>query len=324
MNHKELLLKIDPNMTFSVNTQIKEQLKWMIGTGEIESGDMLPAASQLANELGLNRNTINWVYNQLRDEGIVSMHKGRGTIVCNSPEVEQLKRERVPMLRLLTDTIHHAQSEGIELHDFFIAGLAYVLQHNTGTTKAQRIVFVECKEHDHPFYVKEIERITGCEILPLFLEDLSSGEVNLADVLVPSDIVVTTLNHADQVKMLVSQYDHKVHVIGATVEPSALIHMARLNAEASVAFICLGKSGGEWMASRVEEAGIHLKQANTVGLYGADKELVASILEQSDQIYASSAVFPAVKQMLPDKVELYPMHLEKSSENLLKEITREQ
>ncbi|MBA9084158.1 hypothetical protein FHR92_000612 [Fontibacillus solani] len=143
-------------------------------------------------------------------------------------------------------------------------------------------------------------------------------------MLVPSDIVVTTLNHAEQVKMLVPQYDHKVHVIGATVEPSALIHIARLNAEAGVTFICLGKSGGEWMANRVEEAGIHLNQANTVGLNGADKELVVSILEQSDQIYASSAVFPAVKQMLPDKVELYPMHLEKSSENLLKEITREQ
>ncbi|MNN72547.1 hypothetical protein D3C81_1885980 [compost metagenome] len=78
------------------------------------------------------------------------------------------------------------------------------------------------------------------------------------------------------------------------------------------------------MASRVEEAGIHLNQANTLGLNDEDKKLVTSMLEQSDRIYASSAVFSAVKQMLPDKVDLYPMHLEKSSENLLKEITRDQ
>ncbi|MOA51249.1 hypothetical protein D3C78_1743710 [compost metagenome] len=77
------------------------------------------------------------------------------------------------------------------------------------------------------------------------------------------------------------------------------------------------------MASRVEEAGIHLKQANTLGLQGEDKEQVASMLEQSDRIYASSAVFQTVQQMLPDRVELYPMHLEKSSENLLREITRD-
>ncbi len=27
----DILLKVDPNLTFCINTQIKEQLKWLIG-----------------------------------------------------------------------------------------------------------------------------------------------------------------------------------------------------------------------------------------------------------------------------------------------------
>ncbi|MBW7456203.1 winged helix-turn-helix domain-containing protein, partial [Paenibacillus sepulcri] len=79
----KICLQVDHRLTFSVNTQIKEQLKWLIGTGQIETGDMLPAASQLAATLGLNRNTVNWVYTQLRDEGLVSMQKGKGTQVLD-------------------------------------------------------------------------------------------------------------------------------------------------------------------------------------------------------------------------------------------------
>ena len=94
MEEQPLILKVNPDLSFSVNTQIKEQLKWLIGTGHIQPGDMLPSASQLADNLGLNRNTVNWVYNQLRDEGLVTMQKGRGTQVTSGAETEQLRRER--------------------------------------------------------------------------------------------------------------------------------------------------------------------------------------------------------------------------------------
>ena len=48
-----------------------------------EPGEMLPSTSQLADELGLNLNTINNAFTQLRNEGLVTMQRGRGTQVVD-------------------------------------------------------------------------------------------------------------------------------------------------------------------------------------------------------------------------------------------------
>ena len=41
MTHK-LMLRVDPHAPMNVSTQVKEQLKWLIGIGQIEPFDMLP------------------------------------------------------------------------------------------------------------------------------------------------------------------------------------------------------------------------------------------------------------------------------------------
>ena len=48
----------------------------------------------------------------------------------------------------------------------------------------------------------------------------------------------------------------KVTVIGASVETSVLLDIARLAPGSGISFVCLGKAGAQWMASRMREAGI--------------------------------------------------------------------
>ncbi|WP_223067541.1 GntR family transcriptional regulator [Paenibacillus caui] len=320
MDQNELLLKVDPDLSFSVNTQIKEQLKWLIGIGRIKPGDMLPSASQLADLLHLNRNTVNWVYNQLRDEGLVTMQKGRGTQVANGAETEQLRRERLPMERILIKTIEEAKTGGINLNALFVAGLAYTLLSNNQPSGRLRILFVECRGHDHLFYRGEIQRVTGGEVKTAFLEDLIGDDSRGSEAVHHSDVVVTTLNHAEEVRKLFSRYDKKIIVIGAAVDTAFLLEMARLKPETSVSFVCLGKTGGEWMATRVRDAGISQIRSDAFGL--DERQPLSNALERSDKIYASSAVFAELKALAPEKTALFPMQLEKSSENLLKEIAQ--
>jgi GntR family transcriptional regulator len=314
-----LILKVNPKLTFSVNTQIREQLKWLIGVGQIKPGDMLPPANQLADLLGLNRNTVNLVYNQLQDEGIVALQKGRGTTVVKSLKTDELQRLRQPMHDLVTTTIQEAERLGIPLDEFFTAALAYILLHNTKASHPLRFVFIECKEHDHIFYRKEIERVTSADIVSVFLEDVIGNPGALAAALEHSNMVVTTLNHADEVKAILAGFDAKILVIGATAEMSFLLEVAKLEPGSKVSFACLGNAGGQWMAKRVDEAGIRQIEAISVGL--DHPEQLMENLKHSDKVYASAAVFDELKAMAPDKVELYPMVLEKSSEALLKETT---
>lgn len=310
-------LTIDPNIALDVNIQVKEQLKWLIGIGHLSSGVLLPSTSELASQLGLNRNTINLVYNHLKEEGIVSMHKGRGTHVLDNAQTEKLRQHRTLMYELLRHTVTDVQSKSIDAAEFFTASLAYGLLHFSEKHTRRRILFIECKGHDYPFYMSEISRVTGAEVQTVFLEDIASSSTALADALHYSSLVVTTLNHDDQVRMILSGRDARLLVIGATVETPALLEIASLESGSPVSFVCLGKSGGQWMAKRVQEAGINSIQFHAVGT--DDHSQLLEYVKLSDRIYASAAVFNQIKEIAPDKARRFPMLLERSSEALLKD-----
>ncbi|MZQ85973.1 GntR family transcriptional regulator [Paenibacillus sp. 5J-6] len=315
---KHYFLQVNPHLTFNVNTQIKEQLKWLIGIEQMEAGDMLPTASQLADELGLNRNTVNWVYNQLRDEGLVTIQKGRGTQIADGSETKHLLEERKPMQQLLNNTIREAAAMGFDLPSFFIAGLAYSLLQPPSPARKLRILLVECREHDYPFYRQEIERATEGEVETLFLDDSSLSDDVVREAAMRSDVVITTLNHAEETKALFARFDSKVIVIGAILEASKLLEIAKLQPGTHVAFVCLGRTGGEWMANRIREAGVHQLHVEIVGMN--EPERLNEAFQHSHKIYASAAVFAELKELQPDKTQLFPMKLEQSSENLLHEI----
>ncbi|NBD24703.1 GntR family transcriptional regulator [Paenibacillus glycinis] len=318
IEEKKFLLQVDPHLTFNVNTQIKEQLKWLIGIGQMEAGDLLPSTSQLADELELNRNTINWVYSQLRDEGLVIMQKGRGTQITAGNQTKQLAEERKPMQQLIDSTVREAEAAGFDLKSFFLAGLAYTLLQPPHPAGKPRVLLLECNGHDHPFYRQQIEQATHGDIETFFLDDAAGNEDAAREAILRSDIIVTTLNHADEAKALCSRFDKKVVVIGATVDTALLLEIASLKQGSHVAFVCLGKTGGEWMANRIREAGITALRVETLGM--DERDYLSGAVDTFDKIYASAAVFPELKKMLPDKTELFPMKLEMSSASLLQDI----
>ncbi|HZG86528.1 GntR family transcriptional regulator [Paenibacillus sp.] len=311
---KELFLKADPLLTFSINTQLKEQIKWLIGIGKIKPGDMLPPAQQLADTLNVNRNTVNLVYTQLRDEGIVSMQKGRGTQVLNNAKIEELISKRKPMAAIMGKVVQEAEEHHFDLEQLMMAGIAYVqLFGRKGAAKA-KLLFLECREHDHIFYRHEIEKHTGAQVSSAFLEDIHANKVKLDELLNGVDAVVTTLNHDDEVKQMVGA-KKSVITIGATVDFSLLLEIAKLSPGTKVGFVCLGQKGGQWMARRAMDAGIGHIEAVPAGTN--DMETLQEVIRSADKLFASTAVFDELKRIAPEKVVHFPLTLEKSSEKLL-------
>ena len=102
------------------------------------------------------------------------------------------------------------------------------------------------------------------------------------------------------------------------METSVLLDIARLTPGSHLSFVCLGKAGAQWMASRVQEAGIDGVRASLAGL--DHREDLLQRIEQSDQVYASDAVYEEIQSLAPGKVKLFPMALEKSSVNMLRDM----
>src|SRR5689334_6525001 len=68
-----------------VYIQLADQLKYLIGIGELPPGSRLPSARLLSSNLNINRNTVLSAYAILATESLVTGRRGGGTLVATPP-----------------------------------------------------------------------------------------------------------------------------------------------------------------------------------------------------------------------------------------------
>lgn len=85
-----------------IYTQIVEQVKQKVISGELKPGDQLPTVRALALELRVNFNTVARAYRLLDESGIISTQQGRGTYILDVPPPEHSDKLRQQALKALT------------------------------------------------------------------------------------------------------------------------------------------------------------------------------------------------------------------------------
>jgi GntR family transcriptional regulator len=95
-------ISIDFRSGRPIYIQITEQIRQMVGNGELKQGDQLPTVRQLATELRVNFNTVARAYRILDEAGLISTQQGRGTYIWETPSEETLQRLRLQSLESLT------------------------------------------------------------------------------------------------------------------------------------------------------------------------------------------------------------------------------
>jgi 2-aminoadipate transaminase len=64
--------------------QLRDQLRALVHSGELRTGDRIPASRELACQLGVHRTTVANAYAELESEGLIQGHVGRGTFICGA------------------------------------------------------------------------------------------------------------------------------------------------------------------------------------------------------------------------------------------------
>ncbi|MDR2955489.1 MAG: GntR family transcriptional regulator [Prevotella sp.] len=75
--------KIDHQSKLPLHVQVEELLRELISLPEYQNGNFLPKEVDLANNLGVSRNTIRQATNKLEYEGLLIRKKGVGTKVAS-------------------------------------------------------------------------------------------------------------------------------------------------------------------------------------------------------------------------------------------------
>src|SRR6202047_142665 len=80
-----LPLHLQPESHIPLYVQLRDQLRALVHSGELRSGDRIPASREWDTQLGVHRTTVANAYAELESEGMIQGHVGRGTYICGAP-----------------------------------------------------------------------------------------------------------------------------------------------------------------------------------------------------------------------------------------------
>ncbi len=100
---------IDFSSHVPVYKQIVEKIKMKIAKGELKQGDFLPSVRKLAEDIGVNFNTVSRAYKELSEQGIIEVQRGEGYTV----EVENLEDFNNEILLEIKNALKKALNAGI-------------------------------------------------------------------------------------------------------------------------------------------------------------------------------------------------------------------
>ena len=113
--NNDFQIEVDFRSGVPIYIQIMDQVKHMIATGELNSGDQLPTVRQLATDLRVNFNTVARSYKMLDEAGVISTQHGRGTFILDVPvdgDGEELRFQ--DLLRLTRQYVYDAYRLGYD------------------------------------------------------------------------------------------------------------------------------------------------------------------------------------------------------------------
>ena len=80
-------LQLNPDSDIPLIAQLAQQITWLVASGELGEGDLLPPMRELAEQLGVHMHTIRQAYQRLEANNLVSIRTRRGTeVLAYDPE----------------------------------------------------------------------------------------------------------------------------------------------------------------------------------------------------------------------------------------------
>jgi len=84
-----MYITIDETDRRPIYRQVADEIKGLIARGSLREGMPLPPVRQVADDLGVNLNTIAAAYRELQNEGLLKVRHGSGAVVSSRRIAQQ-------------------------------------------------------------------------------------------------------------------------------------------------------------------------------------------------------------------------------------------
>ncbi len=295
--------------------QLKEKIRQQVESGSWSPGFKLPTERELANLLGISRNTVSQAFRELEAEGILTVVQGKGTFLAEADAVS-LSASRIHRLEEIIDlALGNALREGFSCQEFSTMATE-VAEKKKAILSQVKIVFVECNREQVDFFAKQLELGSGVSIAALVLDDLQAGTRDALDLVEKADMIVTTFFHVDEVRSLLLA-DKRVLAVALDPQLETIVRIARIPQGRRIGLVCISSTFGEKVQKSIREAGIeHIPLISTLS---QNKDL-AAIIKESDVLLVSPGRKREVAEMCLQEKEVieFVYRPDLGSVNLLK------
>lgn len=108
-------LFINNHASKPIYEQISDQIKALIMSGELQSGEAIPSIRSMAKSLHISVLTVQKAYDKLRADGFIETTEGKGCFVSVQNQDFYLEEQQKKIEEHFNDAIEIARSSGIKL-----------------------------------------------------------------------------------------------------------------------------------------------------------------------------------------------------------------
>lgn len=294
----EVQFSVSRTLGVPLVTQIRDQIRSAIAEGDLRPGERLPTVRQLAEFLGINRNTVAQAYRHLENDGHVITRAGGGTIVAGDPDAQApVASDR--LRAIVREAFQQARAAGFTAREF--AELAAYASAREDAAPAHRIVVIDDYRGELDFVCATIRRaLPGAEVDALLVTELQAADpADLARRLSGVDCALVAFYCLETVRPLLAAAN--VPVVAAGIGPTlnALRRIAEECAGKRVAIVCTEPTGPDHMEAALRRAGISFTLDPLHAHVHDDK--LARTLADCEVIIASQGSADVVRTLAEDK-----------------------
>ncbi len=229
-----------------------------LASGLYPPGGRLPTSREMAEELGVHRNTVAKAYKSLADLGLIFSTPGRGTFAAARLELDNRRLHAQQISERLAEDILRARRSNISED-----GLRQTIDEHIATiyhAPPPRGAFVECNVEDLRVAVAEIEQQSDARLAPVLLDALAADS---AGIVANFDVIFTSLFHLLEVRELLADARPRRRIVGIHTQPDerGLAEIAQIEPDAHVGIVVSNSDGARRFRAQLQtftEATLHV------------------------------------------------------------------
>lgn len=283
------------------HAKVRDQILDDLKKGVLGIGQKLPPEREMAERLGVSRNTVATAYNDLVKEGVLIAHQGRGTFV--SEDVKTWRQHA--LIHRLHRIIDLAQEEAWEMGisaEGFLSMVEERVREKENRMHHVQAVCLECNSEQAKIFARELDQETPFTVTPATLDQLKGKDQQLMERLAKTQVVITAFNHLAEVRELLQETGIEIMGIATTPDLESIVKLARYPEGTTFGLITFSREYGRKVEQALHGAGMkQLKILSTVEQEG--KEL-KKVMDEADVLVVSPARMEDVAEKAKGSKEL--------------------